>query len=96
MDAIKIGDIVTRKSHDHDVFFKMVRIRADGHVDLKGMALRLEADAPLVDLVKANPKRVESLAEARERLISARRQSRRLALTAWFRTHIIRKIPGHT
>lgn len=46
-----IGDIVTRKSYNHDTFFTIVRL--DGNVAyLKGINLRLYADSDVSDLVK--------------------------------------------
>ncbi|GAW32866.1 sporulation peptidase YabG [Carboxydocella sp. JDF658] len=48
--AFKIGDIVARRSYQADVFFRIVRIRGN-HALLRGIDVRLEADAPLDDLV---------------------------------------------
>ncbi|MEN6413785.1 MAG: sporulation peptidase YabG [Veillonellales bacterium] len=54
--AITIGDLVIRKSHGGDIVFKVTEIFQDetgqSHGVLKGMYLRLIADAPLVDLEK--------------------------------------------
>ena len=48
---IKIGDAVTRTSHNNDVIFKVIKI--EGNIAyLKGMDVRLYADSPLEDLVK--------------------------------------------
>jgi len=44
-----IGDLVTRKSHNHDMAFKIVEIREE-EVILKGINIRLLADAPISDL----------------------------------------------
>jgi len=77
---IEIGDIVSRKSHNHDVLFKVVRIESDELLVLKGIALRLLANAPSSDLVRVNSKRVETLAETRERLVSTRKRKRHVAL----------------
>ena len=48
-----IGDIVTRKSHNNDVVFKITNIKQDT-VYLKGINIRLIADAPINDLEKCN------------------------------------------
>ena len=49
----KVGDLVTRVSHNHDVVFKIVGI--DGtKVFLKGVDLRLLADCDISDLVRTN------------------------------------------
>lgn len=44
-----IGDYVTRKSHNHDMVFKVVDIKDDVAI-LEGVNIRLIADAPLDDL----------------------------------------------
>lgn len=46
----KIGDIVSRISHNHDIVFKITRI-ADNTVYLKGLDFRLYADAGIEDIV---------------------------------------------
>lgn len=52
MVEIGIGDLVVRKSHDRDMIFKVIEIdgQAQGRCVLKGMHMRLVADAPLADL----------------------------------------------
>jgi spore coat assembly protein len=54
--GIKEGDIVARKSYGGDIFFKIIKLftRADGkeYARLKGLDMRLEATAPLEDLMK--------------------------------------------
>lgn len=49
---IKIGDIVTRKSYNHDIVFRVSNVDKQ-IVQLLGVELRLEADAPLDDLTIA-------------------------------------------
>lgn len=44
-----IGDLVTRKSHNHDMVFKIINIM-DKKVILKGLNIRLLADAFIDDL----------------------------------------------
>ena len=46
---IKIGDIVTRKSYNHDILFKVASLDKDS-VQLHGVEMRLVADAPFEDL----------------------------------------------
>lgn len=53
---IKIGDIVTRKSHNHDIVFKVININ-NKDVILKGIDFRLIADANLDDLSLADKER---------------------------------------
>ncbi len=48
-----IGDLVTRKSHDNDIVFKIVGINGD-IVYLNGLDVRLIADSDIDDLEKAN------------------------------------------
>ncbi|MDD4600082.1 Sporulation-specific protease YabG [bioreactor metagenome] len=54
--AITVGDLVIRKSHGGDIVFKVTDIREESGGQqccvLKGMHLRLIADAPIVDLEK--------------------------------------------
>lgn len=49
----RIGDLVTRISHKHDILFKIISIE-DNLVYLKGVDLRLIADCLVEDLVKAD------------------------------------------
>jgi len=56
---IRKGDIVTRKSYGHDIIFVVKKvIKADdiAIAILKGCILRIEASAPITDLVKVNKK----------------------------------------
>lgn len=46
-----IGDVVTRKSHNNDILFKIVEID-ENKVFLKGVDVRLIADSDIHDLVK--------------------------------------------
>lgn len=48
---IKIGDLVTRKSHNHDLVFEITDI-SDDICMLKGTNIRLIADSPIDDLEK--------------------------------------------
>lgn len=48
---IKIGELVTRKSHNHDTVFKVLNIQ-NNICYLKGVDVRLYADSPLTDLEK--------------------------------------------
>src|SRR5680860_89297 len=55
----KVGDIVARFSHRQDIFFHVDQIYANSEGEdssiLKGLNLRLLADAPVSDLVAKNP-----------------------------------------
>lgn len=46
-----VGDIVTRKSYQHDILFKIIEIDQN-NVFLKGIDVRLIADSSIDDLVK--------------------------------------------
>ncbi len=46
----QIGDLVTRKSYNNDIVFKIVEINDDNFI-LKGVTVRLCADSPKEDLV---------------------------------------------
>lgn len=53
--TVRVGDLVTRKSYDCDVFFRVKAINEDqGLADLSGEDLRLYADAPLSDLIEVS------------------------------------------
>jgi len=58
----KLGDIVARRSHSQDIFFRIVKtytdINGERYALLKGLNLRLIADAPFADLVQKNPAEV--------------------------------------
>ncbi|WP_067841294.1 sporulation peptidase YabG [Amphibacillus sediminis] len=54
---LAVGDLVTRVSHRHDILFRICSIQ-DSIAILHGEDLRLEADAPLDDLVKATDRDV--------------------------------------
>ncbi|KLU62065.1 sporulation-specific protease YabG [Peptococcaceae bacterium CEB3] len=57
----KPGDIVARRSHKQDLYFRLIRIYPGQEGEtalLKGLNLRLLADAPLNDLVGKNPAEV--------------------------------------
>lgn len=47
------GDLVTRMSYDNDLMFRIISITADKAV-LHGLDIRLEADAPIDDLVRVD------------------------------------------
>ena len=47
---IKVGDFVTRISHNHDMVFKVVSI-TDDIANLKGMNVRLVADSYISDFI---------------------------------------------
>ena len=46
---IKKGDIVTRKSYNHDTLFKVMNVKGDTCY-LKGIDVRLYADSKIEDL----------------------------------------------
>ncbi len=58
----ELGDIVARRSHNQDVFFRIVQtytgMNDERKALLKGLNLRLIADAPFDDLVEKNPAEV--------------------------------------
>lgn len=64
MDRIKKGDVVGRISYGKDILFTVENIlkRSDGRkvAILKGLILRIEADADLSDLVLIEKKQVEN------------------------------------
>ncbi|NPV80020.1 MAG: sporulation peptidase YabG [Firmicutes bacterium] len=65
MEKISVGDTVSRISYGADLLFTVVRIftseKKKAMAHLKGLNVRLFADAPLSDLVKVDPKQVEKV-----------------------------------
>ncbi|SEO92682.1 spore coat assemly protein [Amphibacillus marinus] len=59
---LTIGDLVTRVSHQHDILFRICAIK-DNVAILHGEDLRLEADAPLEDLVKLSERDMKAYQE---------------------------------
>lgn len=45
----RLGDLVTRKSYDNDIIFKIIGLKGDNYI-LKGVFVRLFADSPKDDL----------------------------------------------
>lgn len=67
MSIIKIGDIVARKSHGMDILFKVEELmehRGRAIALLRGVDLRLYADAPVEDLEKKTPSEISSYRQA--------------------------------
>jgi spore coat assemly protein len=68
---IAVGDLVIRKSHGGDILFKVTDIKVDRsgqrQFTLKGMHLRLLADAPLEDLEKADAAHLKRIISEMER-----------------------------
>lgn len=64
MSKIRVGDVVARISYNCDIYFKVAVIYAgdDGrdYARLKGLELRLEADAPLDDLMVVDAEAVKA------------------------------------
>lgn len=62
MEELQVGDVVTRKSYHGDIFFKVINIytNKDGvkMAEIKGLDVRLAADAPVCDLLKMTPEQV--------------------------------------
>lgn len=64
-DRIREGDIVVRKSYGQDILFQVVSVElyavGDGRATLKGVNVRLLADAPISDLILADERAVIDL-----------------------------------
>lgn len=59
MSSIKVGELVTRISYEHDLLFRVAAVK-NGIAVLYGADMRLEVDAPLGDLLLAESAEVES------------------------------------
>ncbi|MEW6227862.1 MAG: sporulation peptidase YabG [Bacillota bacterium] len=67
LESLAIGDFVVRKSYNADVIFKIVAVEG-GSALLRGVCLRIMADAPIEDLVKVDPDRAILALRSLERL----------------------------
>ncbi len=54
----KVGDLVTRKSYDNDIVFKIIKI-IDNVAIIKGLNVRLYADSPMDDLKLVEDARID-------------------------------------
>lgn len=54
----QIGDLVTRKSYNNDIVFKIIQIDGENYI-LNGVIVRLLADAPNDDLLLYNEKEID-------------------------------------
>ncbi|KUO78604.1 MAG: sporulation peptidase YabG [Desulfosporosinus sp. BRH_c37] len=70
---LHVGDIVARFSHHQDIFFHVAQIQekseVEGKVILKGLNLRLLADAPISDLITKSPVEVANYEREDNRMI---------------------------
>lgn len=64
--TFKIGDLVTRKSYNHDILFRICSID-DNIAILYGIYFRLKADAPLSDLSHVDEDDLEQRKKQREK-----------------------------
>ena len=60
MEKIKKGDIVARKSHNQDILFSVEKILKSQIAILKGITIRIVADAYIDDLVLLDTKEVDA------------------------------------
>lgn len=70
---LTIGDYVTRKSYNHDTVFKILNIK-DGVFYLKGVDVRLFADALKPDLIKVElePEEENYIERVKDKLVNVR------------------------
>ncbi|MGM8213059.1 sporulation peptidase YabG [Virgibacillus sp. W0430] len=59
MEAVK-GDYVTRKSYGHDLLFTVVEIKEEQAI-IHGVHIRLQADAPMDDLVRVEDQELRKI-----------------------------------
>jgi len=80
MEGIKKGDIVGRKSYNLDIIFKVNDLYEDGYgkrsASLKGIHMRLYANAPVEDLIRIEPE--ELVAHLREHAKKSGEHMRRI------------------
>ncbi len=68
---IQKGDIVSRKSYNKDIVFKVENISGD-NADLKGVSVRIIADSPISDLIKLTKKEIEEVFKESEKMENSR------------------------
>lgn len=74
MEEIKVGDVVARKSYSYDICFRIVAIEDQGGKKkalLRGLFVRLYADAPINDLVKKNSSEITAMRRSFMKMRSA-------------------------
>ncbi|KRQ87783.1 Sporulation-specific protease YabG [Caloramator mitchellensis] len=74
--SLKVGDIVARKSYGGDVYFKIMQIitKSDGKRTyvLKGIELRIVADAPEEDLMQIDSRKLNEYDEVFNKKVNAK------------------------
>ena len=83
---IQVGDYVVRISYNRDVMFKVIEIKSNGHVRLKGISFRIIADAWIDDLELASGMRfttkesrvMEKIQESMAKLLAERERSKKI------------------
>lgn len=70
---LNVGDIVARLSHQQDIYFHIdrinINIKGERMAILKGLKLRLLADAPLSDLISKSPSEVANYERVDNKMI---------------------------
>lgn len=106
MTKFTSGDLVARKSYGQDVIFKIYRIFKDDNgrdlAELKGLGVRLLADAPLEDLLKMNPEQITKFkhnfmrenTDSLKRIFARRQLDRESYLSRSKKEHQFFEIPG--
>lgn len=78
---IKKGDFVARKSYGKDILFIVDRViklkNGDEYTVLKGVTIRIEADAPTSDLEKVEGTRIASSEKRIEEMLTRRISNRK-------------------
>lgn len=73
---MKKGDIVARKSYGKDIIFKIDRIiklkNGDSYCILKGVTVRIEADAPIGDIELVDQARIVNIEKKNEEILKKR------------------------
>ena len=77
MRRLRVGQLVVRPSHKGDVLFKVVGLRG-GKAVLRGVYVRLMADAPLNDLKPVDQEELERIKKKDRRRSSASPESSRI------------------
>ena len=85
MHEIKKGDIVSRNSYGNDIIFSVVRIMKNETriALLKGIDVRIEADAPLTDLqIVSREEQIKREKELEQRILTMIEKEKKLFIQA--------------
>ncbi|MEG0073007.1 MAG: sporulation peptidase YabG [Clostridia bacterium] len=70
-EILNVGDIVSRKSYNNDLVFKIINIKGE-IADLAGITVRIAADANIRDLVKLERNKIDRILNENDELLKVK------------------------